>query len=178
MNRRKSIQNMIIATGGLITLPPWMLSCGISDSGTHASSFTLAEQELLSSIADTIIPSAASPVCGTVGALSAGVDKYLQKMLDDCYDKKVQENVKKQLKALTRSAQNLHNRSFPECSPRQRQELLLKWGGPADNEQKDFFDLMRSETIRGYTTSQKVMQEYLGYKVAPGHYHGCVDINT
>ena len=37
---------------------------------------------------------------------------------------------------------------------------------------------MKSETIRGFNTSQKVMQEYLGYKVAPGHYYGSVDVKA
>jgi hypothetical protein len=45
-------------------------------------------------------------------------------------------------------------------------------------EEKDFFDLMKSETIRGFNTSQKVMQDYLGYKVAPGHYYGSVDVKS
>ena len=43
---------------------------------------------------------------------------------------------------------------------------------------QDFFNLMKSETIRGFNTSQKVMQEYLGYKIAPGHYYGCIDVKT
>ena len=37
---------------------------------------------------------------------------------------------------------------------------------------------MKSETIRGFNTSQQVMEKYLHYKVAPGHYHGCVNVNT
>jgi hypothetical protein len=37
---------------------------------------------------------------------------------------------------------------------------------------------MKSETIRGFNTSQEVMQDYLHYQVAPGHYYGCIDIKA
>lgn len=173
MNRRKAIKNLAIVSGGLITLPQWMVSCGLSDSTIHQSSFSVAEQEILASITDTIIPAG-----NTIGALSVGADKFLQKLIDDCYEKEAQGNVKKQLKALDTSAKTAHQRSFSACSQKQREELLLRISTSATKEEKDFFDLVKSETVRGFNTSQKVMQEYLGYKVAPGHYYGCVDVKA
>jgi hypothetical protein len=170
MNRRKTIKQLLIATGGLITLPQWMVSCGISDSPVHQTSFSQAEQELLSSVVDTIIPAGNS-----IGALSVGVDKYLQKLIDDCFEKDVQGNIKTQLKALAKSAQSLHNKSFDDCTQAQRQEIILKFSSSNNKEEKDFFNLIKTETIRGFNTSQKVMQDHLGYKIAPGHYYGCVD---
>ena len=173
MNRRKTIKQLVIGAGGLITLPHWMISCGISDSPVHRSSFSQAEQALLSSIADTIIPAGNS-----VGALTVGVDKYLQKLIDDCFEKDVQDNVKAQLKNLEVLAQSSNKSSFSGCTQQQRLELLLKLSASNVKTEKDFFDLIKSETIRGFNTSQKVMQEYLGYKVAPGHYNGCVEVKT
>ena len=173
MNRRKAIKNIAIVSGGLITLPHWMVSCGISDTTIHQTSFSVAEQKMLASITDTIIPAGNS-----IGALSVGVDKFLQKLIDDCYEKDVQDNVKAQLKALEDSAKAINKRSFADCTQAQRQELLLKLSTSAKKEEKDFFELLKSETIRGFNTSQKVMEEYLGYKVAPGHYYGTVDVNT
>ena len=99
MDRRKAIKNLAIVSGGLITLPQWMISCGVSDTAIHSSSFSVAEQEILASITDTIIPAGDS-----IGALSVGVDKFLQKLIDDCYEKEVQDNTKTQLKALNESA--------------------------------------------------------------------------
>ena len=173
MNRRKAIQSTAIAAFGLITLPEWMVSCGISDTATHQSSFSSKEQSLLISIADTIIPTGNS-----IGALSVGVDKYLQKLIDDCCEKPVQDNIKKQLAALNDSSEKEHDKSFSECIQSEREKLLLKFSASPVKEEKEFFDYMKSETIRGFTTSQKVMQDYLGYKVAPGHYYGCVTVNT
>jgi len=173
MDRRKAIKNITIVSGGLITLPQWMVSCGVSDTTIHQTSFSVAEQKLLASIADTIIPTGNS-----VGALSVGVDKFLQKLIDDCYEKEAQDKVKKQLKSLDGSAQTRHKGSFVHCTQAQREELLIKLSISEKKEEKDFFDLIKSETIRGFNTSQTVMQEYLGYKVAPGHYYGSVDVKA
>ena len=160
----------MIASGSLITLPFWMTGCHDGDSSTHLSSFSPAEQEMLASITDTIIPAG-----NAIGALSVGVDKFLQKIIDDCQEKPVQDNVKKQLNTLEKSAQKIHGMSFAKCNQLQRQELLLTLSLSADKTEKDFFTLMKSETIRGFNTSKEVMEKYLNYKVAPGHYYGCVD---
>lgn len=173
MDRRKALRNLAIVSGGLITLPQWMVSCGVSDTVVHHTSFSIAEQKILASITDTIIPAGNS-----IGALSVGVDKFLQKLIDDCYEKEVQENIKAQLKGLEVSAKTNHNRIFAECTQAQREELLLKLSTSENKSEKDFFDQIKSETIRGFNTSQKVMQEYLGYKIAPGHYYGSVDVKT
>lgn len=173
MDRRKAIKNLAIVSGGLITLPQWMVSCGVSGTTIHQSSFSVAEQKILASITDTIIPGANS-----IGALSVGVDKFLQKLIDDCYEKDTQDNVKTQLKLLGGSAKTTNKKSFTDCTQAQREELLLKLSTSTNKMEKDFFDLVKSETIRGFNTSQKVMQEYLDYKVAPGHYYGSVDVKA
>lgn len=173
MNRRKALKGLAVVTGGLITLPGWMVSCGVSDTNVHQTSFSLMEQELLASVTDTIVPAGNS-----IGALSVGADKFLQKLFDDCYEKEVQDNVKTQLNGLEKSASTLHGKSFADCSQLQRQELLLKLSASENKAEKDFFNLVKSETIRGFNTSKEVMQKYLNYKVAPGHYYGCVDLKA
>ena len=178
MDRRKALKTLAIVSGGVITLPQWMISCGISDTAVHQTSFSAAEQKILASITDTIIPAGNPIAIGSIGALSVGVDKFLQKLIDDCYAKDVQDNVKAQLKNLEASAQTANKKIFAECTQKERETLLLRFSTSENKAEKDFFDLIKSETIRGFNTSQKVMTEYLGYKVAPGHYYGCVDVNA
>jgi Gluconate 2-dehydrogenase subunit 3 len=173
MDRRTVVKNMVIASGSLITLPFWM-GCGTADKpATHLSSFSPAEQKLLAAITDTIVPA-----INAIGALSMGVDKFLQKLIDDCHPKEVQDNVIAQLAGLETAAQRVHGKTFAGCTATQRQELLLKLSTSENKPEKDFFNLMRSETIRGFATSKEVMQKYLNYKVAPGHYYGCVAIKA
>jgi len=178
VHRRKVLKQFAIAAGGLITVPQWMVSCGISDSNVHTTSFSSNEQQLLASVCDAIIPPSKPMATASIGALSVGVDKYLQKLIDDCYGKDVQANVKLQLNGLEKSAKTKFKKSFADCSELQRQELFSVLSSSSTKAEKDFFALIKEETIRGFSTSQKVMQDYLHYKIAPGHYYGCVDVKA
>jgi hypothetical protein len=121
MNRRETLKQLLLASGGLIALPSWASEWSIRDLAGYSSSFTLVEQEILAMVTDTIIPAGDS-----IGALSVGVDKFLQKLLDHCYESATQENVKSQLSALNTSAEKKYAKSFAACDHSQRQELLLK----------------------------------------------------
>jgi hypothetical protein len=173
MNRRETIKTLMAASGSLIALPAWAegwTSAGIVTSGR---AFTAATSETLAAVADTIIPPG-----GSIGALSVGVDKFLVKLIADCYEKRVQDNVNAQLLFLESQAQTLHARPFRECSQAQREAMLMQMAASENAEQAEFFKLIKSETIRGFNTSQEVMVKYFHFKQVPGHYHGCVDVNV
>jgi hypothetical protein len=172
MNRRLAIKNLMAVSGGMIALPAWAREWSAGGL-EHNSSFSATEQQLLTSVADTIIPAGNS-----IGAISVGVDKFLQKLIDDCYEKEIRDNVKKQLVALDAAAQSSHGKSFTASDQLQREALLLKWSASASKPEKDFFNLMKNETIRGFNTSKEVMTKYLKYQVAPGHYYGCVPVKA
>ena len=173
MNRRKTLKQLLVATGGLIALPSWAREWSIADLSCFHSTFSFTEQQILSTIADTFIPAGDS-----IGALSVGVDKFLQKLIDNCYENSVQENVKAQLLSLEDIAQKNYSKSFAACDQSQRQDLLLKFSVSDNKNEKEFYNLIKSETIRGFSTSKEVMSKYLKYKVAPGHYYGCVDVKS
>ena len=99
MNRRTTIKNLLVASGGLVALPSWAQNWSVADVTKLPSSFSMTSQEILASVADAIIPAGNS-----IGALSVGVDKFLQKLIANCYEKDVQENVNTQLAALDASS--------------------------------------------------------------------------
>lgn len=173
MNRRVAVKKIVIASGSLITLPFWMTGCDRRDKTVHHSTFTNQEQETLAHIVDTFIPAG-----NAIGALKVGVDIFLQKVIDDCYEKEIRDNVKGQLKLVESNAKEAYKQSFGACDQSQREKLLIRFSTSAIKLEKDFFALMKSETIRGFNTSREVMQDYLHYQVAPGHYYGCVAIKT
>jgi len=173
MNRRSTLKHLLAATGGLMALPSWANGWSVKSLQTYVSSFSNMEQEILSALVDTIIPFG-----GSIGAKSVGVDQFLQKLFDRCYEKEVQDNIKKQLAALDLAAQSAHQTSFAAANQSQREALFLNLSQSAVKEEKDFFTLLKSETIRGFSTSEEVMVKYFKYKVAPGHYYGCVDVNA
>ncbi len=107
MNRRNALKNLAVG----ICLR--YLAAGMDGimrhqrNDTHHSGFNEKEQKTLASIADTIIPAGTS-----IGALTVGVDKYLQKFIDDCTEQPVQDNVKKQLKAINDASQKEEKLDF------------------------------------------------------------------
>lgn len=174
MNRRDSLKYLFAASGSLVALPSW--AEGWTSKGlTHLSSFTSAEQEVLASVVDTIIPASPSSSSGAseagnrIGALSVGVDKFIQKLIDNCYEPDVRKKVKEQLAALN---------GFPQLGQKEREARLLSLEASSVDAEKDFFRLMKSETIRGFNTSKEVMLNHLKYKIAPDHYYGCVDVKA
>jgi Gluconate 2-dehydrogenase subunit 3 len=173
MNRRTTLKKLAIASGGLVVLPSWAKSWSVGDITKLPSSFSAANEEILASVADAIIPQGNS-----IGAISVGVDKFLQKLIANCYEKDVQENITKQLSALDASANSTYGKSFAGCNQTQRQSLLTELATSQDKNEADFFTLMKSETIRGFNASREVMLKYLDYKILPGHYYGCVDVNA
>jgi hypothetical protein len=173
MDRRTSIRTLAAATVGLVALPAWANAWTVKDVSSSPAFLSVGQQETLASITDTIIPAGNS-----IGALSVGVDKFLQKLLANCYEADVQENVKKQIAALDAAAASSSQSNFVSADQKSRMNLLLKLADSQVKEEKDFFDLMKAETIRGFNTSKEVMLGHLKYKMVPGHYYGCVDITT
>lgn len=158
------------ASGTLVALPSWAAGWRSAEIMRHKTSFCAATQETLSAVVDAIIPYGSN-----IGGLSVGVDKFLQKLVDDCFEKEAQDNVKKQLQFLEGSAQTLHQKSFRNCDQHVREEMLLKLSVSEDPAQQEFFKVIKSETIRGFNTSREVMVNYLHFRQVPGHYYGCVD---
>lgn len=162
----------MMASAGLVSLPAWANGWS-PDQIVLPPLFTPDEQEILASATDTIIPQG-----DAIGALAVGVDKFLQRLISDCYKSEIQQNIKIQLNALNTSAESIHGLSYVSCDQLERQSILLTRSTSEDIAQKDFFDLIKRETIRGFRTSKEVLMKYYDFKVAPGHFYGCVDIIT
>ena len=173
MNRRETIKTLMAASGALVALPAWAEGWSSLEVQRYASGSALSTQQTLAAVVDTIIPAG-----NEIGALSVGVDKFLLKLFENCYEKEVQENMSLQLQALEASAQTHHQTPFADCTQQERETMLLELASSQDQAKQDFFKLIKSETIRGFKTSREVMINYLHFKQVPGHYHGCVDVNT
>ncbi len=172
MNRRSSLKKLLLTTTGLVVLPAWARDWSPAEL-SFIPQFSPTEQSLLATVADTIIPKG-----DAIGALDVGVAVFLQKLFADCYDLPVQENIKFQLNSLHQNALQGFNTPFIDCDQFQREILLLAMATSEDQNEKDFFELLKSETIRGFRTSREVMRKYYKYIVAPGHFHGCVEVDV
>ncbi len=174
MNRRKSLKILGGSAVGIagLALVDWKWQ--IIDGLTHEGFFTLKEEKLLTAIADTFIPEGLPPKVPNadakpIGALTTGTDKYLIRLFEHCYEKEEQELIKAQLDAL-------NQKSFLDKSQEEREKLLMALVESENEEENAFFNLMKTETITGFTTVKEVMVDYRNYKVAPGFYQGCADV--
>lgn len=176
MNRRKSLKILggtVVGIAGL-ALADWKWQ--FLDGMNHSGFFTSKEEKLISAIADTIIPAGLPPVTPSpdskpIGALSTGTDVYLMKLFEHCYSQEDQDQIKSQLAGLDQ-------KGFLKASKEEREAMLLGLASSENEADREFFDLMKSQTITGFTTVKEVMVDYRNYKTAPGYYHGCVDLPT
>lgn len=174
MDRRTTLKGLAAGSIGLLAFGYWAKDWSFFDENAIQSTiFSNTEQNTLSAIADTIIPKG-----NDIGALDMGMDTYLDKLIEKCYEKDFQENIKIQFLALNTSAENKYSNSFANCSQKEREGLLMAFANSDVKEEKEFFDFMKSQTIRGFRTSKKVMLDYLDYEMAPGRHNGSVNINT
>ncbi|REG81221.1 gluconate 2-dehydrogenase subunit 3 family protein [Algoriphagus antarcticus] len=181
MNRRNSLKILGGTAVGIAGLAladwKWQLLDGVN----HTGFFTSKEEKLITSIADTIIPAglpAKTPTSDAkpIGAISTGTDIYLMKLFEHCYEKEDQDKIKRQLAALDTHAGNELGNFFYKLPQDIREQFLLGLSSSENEDEREFFDMMKRETITGFTTVKEVMVDYRNYKVAPGYYHGCADL--
>lgn len=171
MQRRKVLQTLSVSLGSLLVSPAWAKNWREQDLILNKPIFTPNQEELLTEIVSTIIPEGK-----IVGAASLGVPVFIQKMLADCYEKDVQDSFKNGLLTIEKQAQETYKQSFKQLPTASRIALLNTFQNSAIKEHKDFFTLLKNLTIQGYTSSEYVMVNHWEYEMAPGHFHGCVNV--
>lgn len=171
MQRRTSLKLLGAAGAGIagLALVDWKWQ--ILDRLTHAGFFTYDQEQLITSLAETLIPEGIPGGSGTtpIGALSTGTDQFLIKFFEKCLEKEEQEILSQELKVLQK-------RGFASLTKQEREAVLGEYSETEDQNQKKFYELIRANTIFGFTTAREVMVDHLGYQVAPGFYSGCVEV--
>ncbi|CCG99421.1 hypothetical protein FAES_1411 [Fibrella aestuarina BUZ 2] len=176
MKRRQALQTLSASLSAVLVWPDWATAWNRTSLGTLSGPagpglLTADQTTLLTDIVSTIIPDGQ-----VVGATGVGVPAFIETMLADCYEPAAQADFKKGLAAIDGSAQTTYGKPFVALQPAEKLALLTAFGQTTDATQKEFFGLLKSLTIQGYTTSEYVMVNHLNYVMAPGHYHGCVTV--
>ena len=169
MERRIAVKQMALIAGGLLALPAWANAWTKASVAADHAILDPTQAEILTEVIDTLIPAS-----DTLGAKALNVPDFVQKMLADCYEPAVQQNVKEGLDALQSIAKADFGQSFATCDTTQRLDLLRKMQAAPEANRKEVYALIKNLTIQGYTTSEYVMTKFLNYNMVPGHYHGCV----
>jgi len=170
MQRRSAIKNMV-ALGGLALLPAWVNGWNKASVLLPQQYLSSPQQETLAQLVETIIPATDTP-----GAKGLHVDKFVQKMVVDCYENEVKDNFAKGLSKVEEMARENFAATFSACTTAQRISLLSNMEQSDQAEQKEFFRLVKDLAIQGYMTSEYVMTTHTKYTMIPGHYYGCVSV--
>lgn len=168
MKRRTAIKAVALSLGSAIALPAWASGW----QATTLGGLSPADNDvLLASLADTFIPTTATP-----GAKDLGVHLFIRKMVQECYDTKTQDNFNRQLGILDQMCTQLFGRPFAEAETSDRLELLKIFAKSKAPETREFYGLLRGLTLHGYTSSEHYMTHFTDYEMAPARFYGCVPV--
>lgn len=164
MKRREVIRDLFLVAGAFVLAPSCRQQGGKASITLKHISITAEEEQLLASIASAIIPETDTP-----GADELNCHLFTLKLLDDCYEKEVQENFMKGLDALEAYAKQKCSISFVKCTPQQKQEILRDVEDKKTNNQdvSGFYQIMKNRTIEGYLTSKYVLTNINKYEFIP-----------
>lgn len=171
MERRKAVKSLALAIGGLVSLPGWANGWNQASVQTGPLFLAPTADALLAEVVEVIIPATDTP-----GAKALGVHSFIQKIVTDCLEPSAQESLTKGLTSVDALAQKTYSKSFTALDAGQKTELLKTVSQSADSDQKGFFSMVKGMTIRGYMSSEYVMNNITHYEFVPGRYHGCVPV--
>jgi hypothetical protein len=167
MNRRDALQHVAILLGGAISAP---VMAGVMGEKTYTGEslrVTLDQESLLAEVADIIIPTTNTP-----GAKAAGVEKFIVRVVRDCYTKEEQKSFYEGLSKLDADSKTKFGKGFSDLDTSQKNEMVKQT--TVDN--KPFFLKMKELTVTGYFTSEIGATKALEYLPIPGRFEGCVPL--
>jgi hypothetical protein len=195
MERRELLKMIAVLTGGAVMGGSIFLEgCKTKDGATLA--FTPAQLALLDEIGETIIPTTDTP-----GAKAAGIGKFMQTIVTDCYTAEQQQVFLKGLDGFEDACKKQHGKSFMECTAEQRKAFLISlekeakpfdkkveeeekkekeaakakgWQAELDYQDKarHYYTMMKQLTLWGYFTSEVGMTKAMTYMPVPSKYDG------
>jgi hypothetical protein len=177
VNRREAIQRVAILMGGMISAPAM---AGINGQKTHATfvQFTASQESLVAEIADIIIPTTDTP-----GAKAAGVEKFILRVVQDCYPEANQQIFAAGLAKLDADCQTRFGKGFVDATITQRKDALTTNMLESDairkntKSQPTFFFMIKELTTTGYFTSEIGATKALEYLPIPGKFDGCMPLS-
>jgi Gluconate 2-dehydrogenase subunit 3 len=165
MDRRIALQKIALLTGSMVGLPS--LATALDKWDAQKSPLLDPNYELLSEIADIIIPTTDTP-----GAKAANVAQFITIFVEDCYKTDDKTAFYKGLTDFQVACAAAYKKSFMDLSQAERVAYLTK----LDKAANPFFKTMKRLTAAGYFTSEIGMSQALAYNPIPKSWKGCVPL--
>jgi hypothetical protein len=171
ISRREAIKKAAILAGATLALPDILKAWGNLSVENTAFAPTADQDALIAEMAETILPTTATP-----GAKTAGVPAFIKKIVTDCYDDKDRKAFYAGLDSVDAEARRQFGRDFVSCSDTQRTSVLkvIESAYAADKSGKPFWGQFKELTVTGFFTSEIGCTQVLRYEPVPGRYDGAM----
>ena len=164
MNRRKALINLGIISGGLVLLSSCEFSKEKVSLALNNLNINKSQESLLKEIIETMLPGGEIP-----GAIELKVDEFVWVMVDDCMEKKQQDDF---LTGLN---------SFGQMSNKERKVIFKSLEEHNSEDQgsldKRFIQTVKQLAVFGFMESEYIMTEVMPYSLVPGKYGTCETID-
>jgi Gluconate 2-dehydrogenase subunit 3 len=169
MNRRDLLQRIGLMMGGVLAAPIMAGAMGeVLYTGTGILP-TDNQEALIADVADVIIPDTIDNGNPLPGAKAAEAEKFIVRVMRDCYEKADQEKFYAGLEKLNEDSKTKFGKNFVSLSNEQKIEMI----DDASIYNKAFFKQMRELTVTAYFTSKIGATQALAYDPIPGRFDGC-----
>ncbi len=174
MERRELIKMIAALTGGVFIGGGLLTGCNTEDE-VGGIAFSKTDISFLDEVADTILPATKTP-----GAKSAGVGKFIERMVNNTYNPDNQQVFHKGIATLNEACKKTTGKFFIDATSEQRTTLLTTIDKEAkayqqnkkDKDPAHYFTMMKQLSLLGFFTSKVGATEVLRYKAVPEKYVG------
>ena len=173
MTRRAALKRAALFLG--VALTPSLIANVLhaaATPGTKAVFLSPAQLDLVTAIAERILPRTDTP-----GATDVGVPAFVDLMLGNYSTETERKVFAAGLDEVNAASFAAHAQSFVKISDTQQDAILLKIAVASQKKEKTFFHQIKELTVVGYFTSEIVGRTVLHYDPVPGRYEGCVPIS-
>lgn len=172
MQRREAIRTLSGIMGAMVALPAWAEKWSV-EKIAGPTLLDKGQKMILTSMVDAIIPKTDTP-----GAAELGVSRFVELMIQDCFETSSQDQLKKGLSNLDSAARTQFGKGFSRLRSSEQLQLIKSFAQGSDQPDRDFVNLVKNLVIQGYTSSEYVMTHITRYELVPARYHGCVSIES
>jgi hypothetical protein len=191
IDRREAIKRVSVLLGGVAFVggsslmaacagdrPPAADTTKAAVAPAPIGEFSVADQQFLDEVADTILPTTAK----SPGAKAAATGPFMAVMVTDTYKPEDQKVFRAGMTALDEACKAKHGAGFMQATAEQRTALLTELDAEQHafmkskkpEEPTHYFRMMKELSLLGFFTSEIGYTKAMRYKETPGKYEPCL----
>jgi gluconate 2-dehydrogenase gamma chain len=170
ISRREAIRRAAILAG--VTLSPALVTfvAGAQSAATKTH-LTTAHAAVAAAAAERILPRTDTP-----GAADVGVPAFLDRFYGEFMTDDERRLFVAGLDAIEAASKSAHSGSFASLTAAQQDAVLRAVAVAQQSQNPSSFGLIRSTTILGYFSSERVAKDVLNYDPIPGRFDACIPL--